>query len=125
MAVGRLVVFTYVTKAVMPLEGATIYVTNVEKTELIAKMTTDRDGKTDVIEIEAPDINNSLSPDMMLPAFRSVSVFAAKDGYFNLLINGVQIFSGRTSIQNIMMIPLPENYEGDNTEVFEIPPQSL
>ncbi|MDD7458112.1 MAG: hypothetical protein PUK83_06785 [Clostridia bacterium] len=122
---GRLVVFTYTTKAVLPLEDTEIYVTNVEKTELIAKMTTDADGKTNVIELEAPDVNNSLSPDTNLPIFRSISIYARKNGYFNLLINGVQVFAGNTSIQNIMMIPLPENYVGDNTEVVEIPPQNL
>ncbi len=122
---GRLVIFTYTTTAVLPLEDAEIYVTNVEKTTLIAKLTSKKDGKTEVVEIDAPDRNNSLSPDTNLPAFRSVSIYARKQGYFNLLINGVQIFGGNTSIQNIMMIPLPENYDGDNTEVVEIPPQNL
>ena len=122
---GRLVVFTYISKAILPLKDVEIFVTNVEKTKLLKKLITDENGKTEVVSIDAPDISNSLSPDTILPAFRTVSVFAKKDGYFNLLINGVQIFADRTSIQNIMMFPLPENYSGINTEVVEIPPQNL
>lgn len=122
---GRLIVFTYTTKAVLPLEDTDIYITNVEKTELIKKLTTDSSGKTDIISIDTPDISNSLSPDNELPVCRNVSIFAKKDGYFNLLINGVQVFADRMSIQNIMMVPLPDNYVGDNTEIVEIPPQNL
>lgn len=122
---GNLVVFTYVTKEILPVADCVIYVTDTEKTKLLAKLVTDRDGRTETIELEAPDVKNSLSPDSMLPAFRSVSVFCTKPGYFNLLINGVQVFAGRTSVQATMMLPVPENYEGDTTEVLEIPPQNL
>lgn len=122
---GRLVVFTYISKAILPLKDVEIFVTNVEKTELIKKLKTDENGKTEIISLEAPNINNSLSPDAVLPACRTVSIFAKKEGYFNLLINGVQVFQDRTSIQNIMMLPIPENYSGISTEVVEIPPQNL
>lgn len=124
MEKGMLKVWVYVTSSRVPLNEANVYITNSDDSYVIAVRGIDSSGETDVVLIDAPDKELSTSPSEEKP-FTSVNVYVQSRGYYNILIRGVQIFAGETSIQEVQMIPLPENYRGNNREIIEITPQDL
>lgn len=125
MQKGSLVVEVYASNAVIPLPDVDVFVTTEDSSALIAKRITNMVGQTERIEIDAPDRNLSETPGNENP-FTRVRVYAAKQGYFNMLIEGVQIFATEESLQRIQLIPLPEYLtDHDLTKLIIITPQNL
>lgn len=112
----------------IPVAGSSVTVTesdgNGEK--LIAFRITDENGKTDIIQIDTPDMALSLDETNLIKPFKSVNIIVEKPGYSLTTINNVQIFSGMLSEQNVSMIPLPENSGADQfPNNFTVTPQNL
>ena len=128
MQKGGLLVRTYISNMLIPVENARVTVTEFdgEKENLLAFRTTDENGKTDIIEISTPDMSLSLDSENTDKPFTSVNIKIEKEGYSISTIEDVQIFANRLSEQNMEMVPLPEKSEyGDFNNVYIVTPQNL
>ena len=127
---GSLIVFVTTARMAIPIKNAGVSVFEVNSKKLLGFRRSNEEGKTDVFEIETPDTDLSLSPqnseNVREEPFRVVDVQIDHPMYQSILIEDVQIFPGRESIQNADLIPLSE-YENpqDSTSTFPIPPQNL
>ena len=128
---GRLRVRVYASNAELPLEGATVAVTSQEpggKHRLISIQSTDSSGMIKPVVIAAPAAWESTSPPQAgaEAPFALCSVWAEYPGYAMLQIEGVQIFPGVETVQNMPMIPLPRGESSlQQRDIREIPAQSL
>lgn len=130
--IGQLIFRVATARGAIPLEGAQITVWphiptpgEAGRGQVIAVLYTDRDGKTEPLELQTPPKSESLAP---MPAgtlpFASYDAEVYLPGYYAPSYSRIPIFDGITSIQSVDMIPLPENgrEEGltpDDTQFFE------
>ena len=116
---GYMIVRVSTARGAIPLEGATVTVSNYApefesgRGDVIAVHTTDRSGITPKIALKAPPRSLSMSPGNG-KSYQTYNVSVAKDGYFSQNYINAPIFDGITSIQTADMIPLPDNGQTDN-----------
>lgn len=127
---GKIAVRVYASQMTIPIVGAMVYIYDFNdngERELLAKRTTDKNGQTEIVEIDAPDIELSLSPEAVGKPFRSVNIFAEAAGYRSILIEDAQVFPEVTMVQNAEMIPLEEPLTREDDRVIDvkITPQQL
>jgi len=125
---GSLLVRTYVANMLAPVSGARVTVTEDSDNgaKIIAFRLTDENGKTDIVDIETPDMELSLNRDNTEKPFKKVNVKVEKEGFVIFIIKDVQIFANRLSEQNIGMIPLPEKSDYDEfSNTYTVTPQNL
>ena len=128
MQKGSLLVRTYVANMLAPVSGVRVTVTedNGNGEEIIAFRLTDENGKTEIVDIEAPDMELSLNQDNTEKPFKNVNVKVEKEGFVIFVIKDVQIFAKRLSEQNVAMIPLPEKSDYDEfSNTYIVTPQNL
>lgn len=110
---GTLMVRVYLSQAQIPIEGATVVVTGEEhagKRKLYSIQVTDRSGQIKPVQILTPGTAESTSPegaDGGVP-FTLCTVWAEHEGYAILQVDGVQIFPGVESVQEMELVPLSE-----------------
>ena len=127
MEKGFLGVSTFAAGRILPISGANVYVSQLEEQRevLLYSLVTDENGNTQIVSIESPDMSLSEQPGNIQP-FSLVNVRVIKDGFFRTVIKDVQVFANRITIQNVDMVPLPENIDGVNTtNTFVVLPQNL
>lgn len=127
---GSLIVFVTTARMAIPIKNAGVSVFEVYSKKLLGFRRSNEEGKTEIFEIQTPDTDLSLSPQNgeteRTEPFRVVDVQVDHPMYQSILIEDVQIFPGRESIQNADLIPLSEYANpNNNTQTFPIPPQSL
>ena len=122
---GYITVHAYASNAFIPLSDVAVTVTASDGTA-IAMRITDRNGQITPIEIPVPERSESLEPNPPERPYTQVNLYARKKGYEQIENENLQVFSGTTTNQNLLMIPLSE-FPGkwDQTEVFDTPPQNL
>ncbi len=128
MQKGSLLVRTYIADMLIPIRDVRVTVTenNGNGEEILAFRLTDENGKTEIIEINTPDMELSLDQNNTLKPFTSVNIKVEKEGFIIFVIKNVQIFANRLSEQSIEMIPLPEKSEYDEfSNTFTVTPQNL
>lgn len=128
---GTLSVRVYASQAELPLKGATVVVTQSTKTgkyELLSVQATDSSGMIRPIEIVTPGSLESTEPnngENGVP-YALCNVWAEYPGYAMLQVDGVQIFPGVETIQNMEMIPLAEGQNSlQQRDVRDITSQNL
>lgn len=110
---GTLSVRVFTTQAQIPVEGATVVVTGQGtegKQNLISVQATDRSGLIQPIAIETPAPQESTRPEGVeggVP-FTLCTVWAEHPGFAMLQVEGVQIFPGVVTEQDMELIPLAE-----------------
>ena len=117
MAIGRLIVSVYVDNIAQPISGANVNIVG-ENTNI--NVVTDESGKTNEIELAAPDIEYSLEPQDVIRPFSEYTVTVTKEGLEPSVVSGVQIFSDIVSYQDVFLIPPNEN-NGENLTVISAP----
>lgn len=116
---GYMIVRVSTARGAIPLEGATVTVSNYApefeggRGDVIAVYTTDRSGITPKIALKAPPRSLSMSPGNGR-SYQTYNVTVAKEGYYSQNYINAPIFDGITSIQTADMIPLPDNGQTDN-----------
>ncbi len=105
---GYLVVRASAASESLPLEGATVFVRGGEDSAVIATLTTGIDGLTPKIALAAPPRALSESPGNPSP-FSTYSIDVHLDGYPVVSAQNIPVFDGITSVQSVVMIPLPKN----------------
>lgn len=95
-----------VTSGIIPIEGATVIIKkDIGGNTFISQvLTTDTDGKTDLLRLPAPDRSLSMEPGNAVP-YASYDVSVSADGYLTSDFYNIPVFDGITSIQPVVMKP--------------------
>lgn len=123
---GSLILQIYSAHMAIPIKDVSVTVTAATPSApiVIAHRITDESGLTVPIEFNTPDADLSTSPNNTRGYVRS-DIRLSRAGYYDVVIRDVQIFPGVESIQQMEMIPLPENIADRFPRVFTVTPQSL
>ena len=122
---GYIQVRAYESYAQIPLQDVAISVTASDGTVLAMRLT-DISGKIFPIEIPAPELAESQTPDSPEAPFTRVTLNAKRKGYEQITVDDVQVFADTVTLQSLEMIPiseLPDRW--DKAEIFQTPPQNL
>ena len=116
MAKGRLVVWVTASNGGIPIENALVTVYDSDTAgEAIAIRSTDIDGRTEVMELDAPPRELSETPENGgVRPYSIYNVDVRKDGYFDVSNQEVPVFDGILAVLPVNMIPLSE---GDSSEL--------
>ena len=76
--------------------------------DVIASLTTGRDGNTVRIPLSAPPRSNSETPNGGVP-YALYQAEVTMEGYYDQSYLAIPVFDGISAIQPVVMIPLPEN----------------
>ncbi|MDD6293419.1 MAG: peptidoglycan-binding protein [Lachnospiraceae bacterium] len=107
----------------IPIENVNISIYEEgQPTNKIEEITTDASGQSEEIDLATPPVELSLDVDNIIQPYAEYSLLMEADGYEPVNISGVEILSGRMSIQDIKLRPL---LEGENGEDFVIPAHTL
>lgn len=107
-----------------PISGATVRIINENEPEkTIEEAQTDSQGQLNNIELETPPLEFSMNPGAEKP-YSEYTLFISAPDFETIEVNGAEIFSGETAIQNASLLPLAAG-EPDSAEVFVIPDHTL
>lgn len=120
MAKGYLIVNVYSDSIANPVKNATVTISKNGAT--INTQMTDESGKTNIIPLDTVDKIYSEEEQYKTRPYETYDILVTALGLTKTTIEGVPIFDGITSIQNIYMTSVDENQAEDNTE---IPPNTL
>ena len=126
---GKLVVQVFASRAQLPMEGATVAITKKTmngKYRVLSLQETDRNGSIRPVTVTTPDTQQSTAPNGDAEPFTECDVWVEHEGYEVMLVEGVQIFPGEVSLQQVELFPLVRGEAWtDRTEVRTIPAQTL
>ena len=126
---GSLVVQVYVSRAQIPVAGATVVITQHAgngKQKVLSLQETDRNGNIRPVTIPTPPIQESVQPNGSETPFTACSIWVEHPLYEVLLIEGIQIFPGVESIQMVELNPLIQGESWtERSNVRAIPRQDL
>ena len=120
---GYMIVRVTTARGAIPLEGATVTVSDYlpdeekERGNAIYTLTTNASGLTDKFALPAPPRALSMSPGNG-KSYLTYNIAVAKDGYYQQNYINAPVFEGITSIQNADMIPLSANGQSDRFDPF-------
>ncbi len=120
MAKGYLEVNVYSGTIANPVKGATVTVLSGEGE--VAREITDENGKTALITLDTVDKSYSEKQQNEVRPYTTYDIVVESLGLTPTKIEGVQIFDGVTSIQNVHLTSIDEN---SNEDVEEISPNTL
>lgn len=122
---GYIQVHAYASDAQIPLSDVTVTVLAKDATAIAMRLT-DRSGRIEPIAIPVPPRSDSLSPDPSDLPYAVVDLAARLQDYEQIFIEGLQVFAGITTDQNLELIPLSELPEDRNkSENFPTSSQNL
>ncbi len=120
---GELRISVISTIGYIPIEGAVISIAYTAEPEtVVATVTTDSSGTTEVIQLTAPAFALSQEPSEIQP-YTDYNITVEAEGYEPVLITGSEILPNELSLQLIRMIPLGMA-EGEE-EIVSIPVHTL
>lgn len=104
---GTIIVNVYTGNARIPVEGSTVLfrLQNPPGT-LLGLRTTDLSGITTPLSISTVDTSFSQSPDPSERPWTGVNLRVEHPEFERVLLEGVQVFPGITTIQNVGLLPL-------------------
>ena len=122
-SVGYMIVRVTTARGAIPLEGATVTVSDYfdentkERGNAIYTLKTNASGITDKFELPAPPRELSMTPGNG-KSYLTYNIAVTKDGYYQQNYINAPVFEGITSIQNADMIPLSDNGQTDRHDPF-------
>lgn len=121
---GSLNVYVVDDNTGIPLTDATVRIAtdDAENTTLV-ESSTDSLGRLSEVELPAPPLEYSMEPGDNKP-YSEYSIFVSAPGYEEVEVNGAEIFSGETAIQQISLLPVSPS-EPSGAELFVIPDHTL
>ena len=112
---GYLIVRASTALGAIPVPGATVTVRqglsdtfSPNRGAVIRVLTTDQDGRTERIELDAPPRSQSMQPSGGVP-FATYNIDVEAPGFYRLFFSSVPIYDTITSIQPAMLIPVSQN----------------
>ena len=125
---GTIMVQVFTSRAQIPVQGATVAFTQQGtdgRQRLLAARVTDQSGRTTPLEIPTPDAALGQSPGGGIP-FSLLNLWVQAPGYECFLAEDVQLVPGTQTMQEVMLLPLPEFAPPDTLgESVHISPQNL
>ena len=91
-----------------PLSGVRVIVKN-QKGAVLYDLTTDENGETKQITLDALDRSLSLDPGFAGIPYAAYEILAEAEGFNSLHIKNVQIFDGENAIQPLLLLPMLKN----------------
>lgn len=120
---GRLQVNVVTETGLHPIENATIRISDANQPEVtIEELTTDESGLSPEIDLPTPPLEYSLEPLAERP-YSEYTIRISAPGFETVEIDGSQLLPAVTALQNVEMLPAPE--EPATAELFVIPPHTL
>lgn len=120
MAKGYLIVNVYSGTIANPVRNATVQV--LKNGNIIKEIKTNEEGRTETVSLDTIDKSFSENDQQQTRPYETYDVLVNALGLTETRMEGVQIFDGITSIQNIYMTSLDENTKED---IEVIPPNTL
>lgn len=108
----------------LPVAGAAVLISYTgDPDSPLEALTTDSSGQTPTVDLPAPPLSLSLSPDAAQQPYSEYNISVTAEGYEPVLVSGSEILSGQLSLQPIRMNPLAVTE--DETKVVIIPAHTL
>jgi len=108
-----------------PQTGAIVEVLDENTNEVIDELITDSSGKTDIINLEAPPVEDSRNSQIETRPYSVYKLRVRSSGLADNNISGVQILPDSLASQNVFMIPEERNIEiPDHTLYGIFPPKT-
>ena len=124
MNYGKLNIHVVSDNSGFPIPDATVQITSENEPEnIIEEAVTNNVGQLNDIELAAPPVDYSMTPSANKP-YSEYTITISASGFESVEINGAEIFSGETAIQNASLLPLATG-ETDSAELFVIPDHTL
>lgn len=121
---GSLNVYVVDDNTGIPLTDATVRIaTDDAENATLVESPTDSLGRLSEVELPAPPLEYSMEPGDNKP-YSEYSIFVSAPGYEEVEVNGAEIFSGETAIQQISLLPVSPS-EPSGAELFVIPDHTL
>ena len=92
------------TGGVLPVAGVFIRIT-AENGRTVSEFFTDESGNGTPLTVSAPEVSLSLTPQTATRPYAVYSLYAWKQGYAEIEVNGIQVFAGQTSLQTLELQP--------------------
>ena len=124
---GTLLVHVFVSKAQIPVPGATVIVSVPNgdgRQRLLSIQQTNESGIVGPISLDAPELDGSLSPGSKDAAFTNYTMIVEHPDYQLALYDKLQVFPNVETVQEVPLIPLSPN-DRNESEVTTITPQPL
>lgn len=117
----------FTAEGTIPVEQATVAVQQQDPPgRLLGLLTTDLSGLTPVLTLDAPDLALSQSPEDQVRPWTGLTVQVEHPDYQPVTLEGIQLFPGIRTIQNVPLLPLPEfSLSAAPVQVTEFPAQDL
>lgn len=116
--IGYLIVRVSTARGAIPLSGACVDIRSLDadtdaavRGDIVASLITGRDGSTVRVPLSTAPAAASETPGVRQP-FARYSAEVAMKGYRRQTYIGIPVFDGITSIQQAILIPLPEDGTG-------------
>ena len=107
----------------IPVENATIKISYTGDPETsLEQVTTNAEGQTETVTLAAPPLEYSMEPDQSQP-YAEYTIDIEAEGYRPINIEGIDVFSGELSLQNVKMEPI--EVFGDDLKNIVIPANTL
>lgn len=95
------------TVGLIPVDNAKITISYTgDPGNTLEQVTTDAEGQSEVLTLAAPPLEYSMEPEQSMQPYAEYTVEVEADGYRPVSIEGVDVFSGELSLQNVRMEPL-------------------
>ncbi|MCL1806481.1 MAG: peptidoglycan-binding protein [Oscillospiraceae bacterium] len=121
MGMGTIMIETRAADEGLPISGADVVIRSNGR--VLAELKTDGSGQTEKVSVEAPDKENTLSPNAPGPHYGTVEVTVSKPGFATVVISNVQIFDGIDAYLPVHMHPAAEGWQEPERTV--IPPPAV
>lgn len=106
----------------IPIENATVAIFYTgDPDTILEEVRTDPSGQTEVVELQAPPVEYSLTPSEIQP-YAEYTLRVSAEGYETLTVTGSEILSRQLSLQQIQMRSL---LPGEAPDVVSIPEHTL
>lgn len=115
----------------IPVVNATVTISYTgDPSSPLMTLITDENGQTPLIDLPAPALEYSLTPEQLVQPYSEYNITVTADGYEPVLVSGTEILPHVTAIQPIRLTPLeePTGAEEDitipaHTLFYEYPPK--
>lgn len=124
---GTLQINVFSQNALIPISNATVTVTNEPgNTTVREQVTTDSSGQTQTLTLPTPPLEYSMIPQGQQP-YSQYDLTISAPGYETTYITGTQLLANEKAIQNVRLVPLPENISENEspTQDITIPAHTL
>lgn len=103
------------TIGLIPVEDAKVTISYTGDPEsTIEQLSTNAEGQSEVLTLAAPPLEYSMEPEQLTQPYSEYTVEVEAEGYRPVSIEGVDVFSGELSLQNVRMEPLEVSEEMKN-----------